>query len=272
MVREFCDAINIPDNARGVPTMSSSICAQFAIQHGAEPVLHMTTRDRNQLAIQSELYGAYAIGVRNVLFIAGDHTQFGSHPYTKMVNDLDTMKVLSLTKRLSTGVDFAGDVLEGIPDFYLGATINPYDGPLDEVIERTLRKRDAGAQFFQTQAIFNPSRLKEFMSHVDSDLKVLAGIIPLRNSVMAEFMNEFVPGIHVPHEFIKRLKEAGSGLDEEASMDAMKAEGIQIALETIDIVRKIDGINGLHLMGVGWTESIIELVKRTGLYPRPKLE
>ncbi len=271
MVREFCDAINIPDNARGVPTMSSAICAQFVIQHGAEPVLHMTTRDRNQLAIQSELYGAYAIGVRNVLFIAGDHTRFGSHPHAKMVYDLDTLNVLSLTKRLSAGVDFAGEELEGTPEFYIGATINPNDGPINEIVLRTQSKRDAGAQFFQTQAIFEPARLEDFMNQIDSDLKILAGIIPLRDSEMAEFMNEFIPGISVPDEFIKRLNDAGNGFENEARTEAMKAEGIQIALETIEIVREIDGINGLHLMGVGWTESISELVQKAGLYPRPKV-
>ena len=270
MVREFCDAINIPDNARGVPTMSSTICAQFVLQNGAEPILHLTMRDRNQIAIQSELYGAYALGVRNILFVAGDDVCFGSHPEAKMVYDLDTIKALSLVKSLSTGVDLSGEELEGAPDFYLGATINPYDEPLGEVMKRTMRKREAGAQFFQTQAIFDTKRLEEFMNLIDSDLKILAGIIPLRDSEMAEFMNKFVPGIHIPNEFIKRLMNAGRELEDEARMNAMKAEGIQIALEIIEVVREIDGIDGLHLMGVGWTESVAELVKAANMYPRPE--
>lgn len=272
MVREFCDAVNVPDNARGVPTMSSTVCALHVLQAGAEPILHMTTRDRNRIAIQSELFGAFALGVRNVLFIAGDHVDFGSHPDAKMVYDVDTIECLSLAKHLSKGTDSAGDELEGIPDFYLGATINPSDTPLDDLLKRTLKKCEAGAQFFQTQAIFNPSNLEDFMDQADPNLNVLAGIIPLRNSEMAQFMNEFVPGIQVPNEFIKRLDEAASGLDEEAQIDAMKAEGIQIALETISQVRRIDGIKGLHIMGVGWSESIVELVKCADLYPRPKLE
>ncbi len=272
MVRNFCDAINLPDNARCVPTMNSTICAHYVLQAGVEPILHLTTRDRNQIAIQSELYGAYAIGVRNVLFMAGDHARFGSHPDAKMVYDLDTNGALTLAKHLSSGVDNAGDELEGIPEFYLGATINPNDDPMKEHVVRLEKKRKAGAQFFQTQAIFGPSRLENFMRFVDSDLKILAGIIPLRDSEMAGFMNEFVPGIQIPDDFIKRLDEVGSGLDEEASIEAMKAEGIQIALETIEVVRNIDGINGLHLMGVGWTESVVELVKGAGLYPRPKVQ
>ncbi|MFW9808126.1 MAG: methylenetetrahydrofolate reductase [Candidatus Thorarchaeota archaeon] len=270
MVADFCDAINIPDNARGVPTMSSTVCAKFVLQAGVEPILHITTRDRNQIAIQSELYGAYALGVRNILFMTGDHVRFGSHPTAKMVYDLDTLQSLHLAKRLSNGIDFIGDELEGVPEFYLGATINPNVDPLDDQVKRTQKKIEAGAQFFQTQAIFDPKRLDSFLKQVDSDLYILAGIIPLRDSEMANFLNEFVPGIHVPSDLIKRLEEVGHGLDEDARIDAMKAEGIQIALELIDDVSNIDGVHGLHLMGVGWTESIVDLVKRAELYPRPK--
>jgi 5,10-methylenetetrahydrofolate reductase len=271
MVREYCDAINIPDNALGVPAMSSTVCAQYVLQAGAEPILHLTTRDRNQIAIQSELYGAYALGIRNILFMAGDHVRHGSHFFVKMVSELDTLEVLTLTKHLSTGVDSVSVELEGTPEFFLGATVNPNADPARKEVRRAQKKLDAGAQFFQTQAIFDPSKLERFMKLIDSDLKILVGIIPLRDSEMAEFMNEFVPGIQVPREFIRRLDDAGNEYDdEEAGLEAMKAEGIQIALETIEVVREIDGINGLHLMGVGWTESIVELVKRAGLYPRSK--
>lgn len=250
--------------------MSSMVCSQYVIKSGSEPILHLTTRDRNRIAIQSELYGAFALGVRNILFMAGDHARFGTHPDTKIVHDLNTQEVISLAKNLSRGVDHAGEELEGIPEFYLGATINPNIGPMWEQVRRTREKKNAGAEFFQTQAIFNPSCLEEFMNLVDYDLKVLVGIIPLRDYDMAVFLNENVPGIDVPDEFIRRLADAGMGLDEEARSDAMKAEGIQIALETISQVREIDGINGLHLMGVGWPESIVELVKGAELYPRPK--
>jgi len=273
IVREYCDAINVPDNARGVPAMSSTVCAQYVIQAGAEPVLHLATRDRNQIAVQSELYGAYALGVRNILFMAGDPTRFGTHPHVKMVNDLDTFEALALAQHLASGVDSVGDELEGTPEFYLGATVNPNEDSVDDQILRTQKKQDAGAQFFQTQAVFDPIPLTRFMKHIDSDFKILAGIIPLRDSEMAEFMNDFVPGIRVPDEFIKRLDAVGNKYDdEEEKIEAMKAEGIQIALETIEIVREIEGVNGLHLMGVGWAESIVELVKRAGLHPRPKVK
>ncbi|MFW9767812.1 MAG: methylenetetrahydrofolate reductase [Candidatus Thorarchaeota archaeon] len=273
MIRDFCDAINVPDNARGVPTMSSSVCSTFVLQAGAEPILHLTTRDRNQIAFQSELYGAYALGVRNLLIMAGDPTRFGTHPHVKMVNDLDTLEALALAKHLSTGVDSVGDELEGTPEFYLGATINPNDASLENQQRRMKAKFEAGAQFFQTQAIFDPVLLQRFMGQTDNKLNILVGIIPLRDSEMAHFMNDYVPDIQVPDEFIRRLDDSAKGQEEEqAKIQAMKAEGIQIALETIEVIREIDGVNGLHLMGIGWPESIVELVKRANLYPRRKVE
>ena len=271
MVREYCDAINVPDNARGVPTMSSVICAHYVLQAGAEPIMHLTTRDRNRISIQSELYGAYALGVQNILFVAGDHARYGSHPNAKVVYDLDTVEALALATKLRNGTDLVGDELEGVPDFYIGATINPNVSSLEEHLLLVEEKQKAGAQFFQTQAIFEPEKLKDFMSLSSSlHLNVLAGIIPLRNTEMAEFMNTQIPEITVPEEVIKRIGNAGKGLDEEARDEEMRREGIRIALETIEQVRRINGINGVHLMGVGWTESIIELSKGANLFPRPK--
>ena len=271
MVQDYCDAINVPDNARGVPTMSSTICAHYVLQTGAEPIMHLTTRDRNRISLQSELYGAYAVGIRNVLFVAGDHARYGSHPDAKVIYDLDTIKALTLATKLREGKDFAGDELEGAPEFYIGATFNPNDKSLEDHIAQTKKKQEAGAQFFQTQAIFEPERLRDFMGLATGlNLKVLAGIIPLRNVEMAEFMNTQIPEITIPEEILKRMEDAGKGLDEETRLEEMEREGIRIALETLDKVRKIKGINGVHLMGVGWTESIVELVKSANLIPRPE--
>ncbi len=271
LIRNYCDAINIPDNARGVPKMSSSICAHYVLQAGAEPIMHLTTRDRNRIAIQSELYGAYAIGVRNVLIVAGDHPRYGSHPDAKIVYDLDTIRTIELISKLPRGTDFAGDELEGVPQFYIGATINPNASSIEEEVLEVEKKQNAGANFFQTQAIFKPERLKDFMKlALGLNLKVLAGIIPLRDVEMAEFMNAQIPGIEVPDEIIKRMEIAGRGHNEEARVEEMQKEGLTIALEVMDSIRRIKGIGGVHLMGVGWTESIIELVKRANLYPRPR--
>lgn len=271
IVRDYCDAINVPDNARGVPTMSSTICAHYVMQAGAEAIMHLTTRDRNRISIQSELYGAYALGVRNVLIIAGDHAQHGSHPEAKVVYDLDTITTIELITKLGAGIDSAGDELEGVPDFYIGATFNPNTSVLEEQVLQTEKKLNAGAQFFQTQAIFEPDRLKEFMEMTSGlSLNVLAGIIPLRDVEMAEFMNSNVPEITVPDQIIKRMSDAGKGLDEEARIESMQNEGIRIALELLEEVRRIRGVNGVHLMGVGWTESVVELVKRANLFPRSR--
>ena len=271
IVRDYCDAINVPDNARGVPTMSSTICAHYVMQAGAEAIMHLTTRDRNRISIQSELYGAYALGVRNVLIIAGDHAQHGSHPEAKVVYDLDTITTIELITKLGAGIDSAGDELEGVPDFYIGSTFNPNTSVLEEQVLQTEKKLNAGAQFFQTQAIFEPDRLKEFMEMTSGlSLNVLAGIIPLRDVEMAEFMNSNVPEITVPDQIIKRMSDAGKGLDEEARIESMQNEGIRIALELLEEVRRIRGVNGVHLMGVGWTESVVELVKRANLFPRSR--
>lgn len=271
MIRNYCDAINIPDNARGVPTMSSSICAHYILQAGAEPIMHLTTRDRNRIAIQSELYGAYAIGVRNVLIVAGDHSRYGSHPNAKIVYDLDTIRTIELISKFPDGTDFAGDELEGVPQFYIGAAINPNAESVEEQVLEVEKKQNAGASFFQTQAIFEPERLRDFMELSSGlNLKVLAGIIPLRTLEMAEFMNTQIPGIEVPDKMIKRMEIAGKGLNEESRIEEMQREGLTIALEIMDSVLRIKGISGVHIMGVGWTESIVELVKRANLYPRPE--
>ncbi len=271
MIRNYCDAINIPDNARGVPTMSSSICANYVLKAGAEPIMHLTTRDRNRIAIQSELYGAYAIGVRNVLIVAGDHTRYGSHPNAKIVYDLDTIRTIELISKLPDGTDFAGNELEGVPQFYIGAAINPNAESVEEQVLEVENKQNAGASFFQTQAIFEPERLRDFMELSSGlNLKVLAGIIPLRNLEMAEFMNTQIPGIEVPDKMIKRMEIAGKGLNAESRIEEMQREGLTIALEIMDSVLRIKGISGVHIMGVGWTESIVELVKRSNLYPRPE--
>jgi methylenetetrahydrofolate reductase (NADPH) len=271
MIRDYCDAINVPDNARGVPTMSSSICAHYVLQNQAEPVMHLATRDRNRISIQSELYGAYALGVRNVLVMAGDHAKYGTHPEAKVVYDLNTLETLSMASRLREGTDLAGEELEGIPEFYLGATFNPNNSDPEEHILQTEKKQDAGAEFFQTQAIFEPNRLTDFMDLASGlNLKVLAGIIPLRDVEMAEFMNAQIPEITIPADIIKRMAEVGAGLDEELRIEEMKREGIRIALETLEEIRQIKGVNGVHLMGVGWTESIVELARGAKLFPRPE--
>jgi methylenetetrahydrofolate reductase (NADPH) len=273
LIADYCDGINTTDNVRGIPTMSSTACARLVLDAGGEPILQLATRDRNRISIESELYGAYALGIRNVLFITGDRTVMGPHSDAKLVFDIDSIQALQLASHIMKGTDFAGEELEGTPQFFMGATFNPYADSIETEVRRAEQKRDAGAQFFQTQAIFDIDRFEIFMDSIrDLELKVLVGIIPLRGPKNARFMNENIPGIKIPEEYIKRLEAAGKGLKDDAERDALREEGLVIASEIIKSIRKIKGISGLHLMGIGRKENIPELVNRTGLVQRPKME
>ncbi|MFW9961294.1 MAG: methylenetetrahydrofolate reductase [Candidatus Thorarchaeota archaeon] len=272
IVSDYCDAINITDNALGIPSMSSTACARVVLDTLAEPIMQLSTRDRNSIAIESELYGAYALGIRNVLFITGDDVNLGSHRNAKTVHDIDSIQALELASHLMRGTNLLGETLEGTPEFFLGATFNPNAEPLDIQVQRAQKKRDAGAKFFQSQAIFDTTGLEAFMDLArDLELKVLAGIIPLKGPKRASFMKNNVPGINIPEEFINRLEDAGKGLKDDEMLEAMREEGLLIATETIKAIRQIKGIRGVHLMGVGWEDSVPALVKRNGLYPRPKV-
>ncbi|MHA1909539.1 MAG: methylenetetrahydrofolate reductase [Candidatus Thorarchaeota archaeon] len=270
ILKNHCDAINVTDNPRGIPRMSNVASAHFVIQEGAEPILQMTGRDRNRIAFQSDLYGAYALGVRNVLFVTGDHVLLGNQPHTKMVFDVDSTLALDLAQVLMEGYDLSGEELVGAPDFLTGATFNPYASNMEDLKERINKKRNAGARFFQTQAIYDPAPLELLMGELDTDVYwVIAGIIPLRSSEMAEIMNEKVPGIQVPKELIERLRNSEDGLSDEERDLAAKEVGLEIARETIEAVKRIKGVSGVHIMGIGWEESIPYLVRETGLNPRP---
>jgi len=273
LIADYCDGINTTDNVRGIPTMSSTACARLVLDAGGEPILQLATRDRNRISIESELYGAYALGIRNVLFITGDRTVMGPHSDAKLVFDIDSIQALQLANHIMKGTDFAGEELEGIPRFFMGATFNPYADSIETEVRRAEQKRDAGAQFFQTQAIFDIDRFEIFMDSIrDLELKVLAGIIPLRGPKNARFMNANIPGIKIPEEYIKRLEAAGKGLKEDAERDALREEGLLLASEIIKSIRKIKDVDGLHLMGIGKKENIPELVKRAGLSQRPIME
>jgi 5,10-methylenetetrahydrofolate reductase len=272
LVSDYCDAVNITDNVLGIPSMSSTACARIVLDAGAEPIMQMSMRDRNSISIESELYGAYALGIRNVLFVTGDDMILGSHPKAKMVFDIDSIQALKLASHLMSGTNLAGEPIEGTPEFFLGSTFNPYAEEIELQIRRAEKKRNAGAKFFQTQAIFDIAPLEAFMDLAfDLELKVLAGVMPLKGPKRASFMNDNVPGIKIPQEIIQRLEESGKGLKDEKMLEAMRAEGLLIAAETIKAIRHIKGIDGVHLMGVGWEESIPALVKSAGLYPRPNM-
>jgi methylenetetrahydrofolate reductase (NADPH) len=270
MLKGFCDAINIPDNPRRIPRMSSIACARFVLDAGAEPVLQIAMKDRNRVAFKSDLYGAYALGVRNVLFVTGDLLGFGSDSQANMVSDIDSVQALKLAALMMAGKDHTDEELEGVPSFFLGATFDPYAHPRDEQVRRTKQKRDFGAQFFQTQAIYDLDEFSGFMESIEElDAHVLAGVIPLRSMEMAEFMTENVSGITIPDQIIHRLENCAEGLNDEERDEATQLEGLSIAVETINSLRKMKSVDGVHIMAVGWESCVPEIVKSVGLYPRP---
>ncbi len=271
LVKDHCDAINVADNPRGLSRMSSLACAHMVYETGAEPVMHIATRNRNSVQLQSDLFGAFALGIRNILFMTGDIPAQGSKSEKEMTPEIDSIQALRLASTLMEGKDIEGEDLEGAPSFYLGSTIDPYAIPKDEHVRRVWQKRDAGAEFFQTQAIYNLDGFQDFMDQIESlDAKVLAGIVPLQGSEMAEFMNNEIPGILVPDDYMGRLRDAEHGLQDEERLAASQGEGVRIAKEIVKAVRGVRGVNGIHIMGIGWEESIPLLVESTGLYPRPK--
>ncbi|MGQ4911684.1 MAG: methylenetetrahydrofolate reductase [Candidatus Thorarchaeota archaeon] len=270
VVSDYCDLINVPDNPLGNPSMASPIASYFVLEAGAEPIMQICMRDRNRIAVQSSLYGAHALGIRNVLFVTGDSSEHGCYPDAKSVFDIDSVQALDLATLLAEGFNIEGEEIEGVPEFYTGATFNPFATPIDEHVLRTEEKVRAGARFFQTQCIFDVTPLERFLSTVDHlDLRVLAGVVPLQSPEMATFMNDNVPEVTVPEKYIKRLEDAADGLEPEEVLKATRPVGLEIALEIIEDLQRLD-IQGLHIMGVGWEESVVEIVKRLGMHPRPK--
>lgn len=271
LVKDHCDAINVADNPRGLSRMSSLACAHMVYETGAEPVMHMATRNRNRVQFQSDLFGASALGVRNILLITGDVPAQGSKSEKEKTPELDSIRALGLASTLMEGKNLEGEDLEGAPSFHLGSTFDPYALPQDTHVKRVWEKHDAGAEFFQTQAIYDLDGFQDFMDQIESlDARVLAGIVPLQGSEMAEFMNSEIPGILVPDDYIGRLRDAEHGLQDEERLAASQEEGVRIAAEIIEAVRRMRGVDGIHIMGIGWEESIPQLVESTGLYPRPK--
>jgi len=267
-LKGYVDAVNITDSPRATVKMSSLASAVILIQEGIEPVMHITCRDRNRIAIQSDLLGASALGIKNVLCLTGDYISLGNHPQAKPVFDLDSIQLLSLVKKLCEGKFFNGEEIKGKrPYFFIGAVENPFADPLEFRPIRLAKKIKAGAKFIQTQIVYNLERFKKFINLCEEmgileRVYILAGITPPKSSKMLKYMKKNkVPGIEIPDEIIKRMESAK---DE-------KEEGINIAVEIIERVREIPGIKGVHIMAIGWESIVPEIVKRAKLCSRPEL-
>jgi methylenetetrahydrofolate reductase (NADPH) len=279
LLKGFVDAANITDNQTAIVRMSSIAAGVIAVQEGLEPVIQMTCRDRNRLAMQSDLLGAAALGIRNVLCLSGDHQSFGNHPTAKNVHDIDSMQLVHMVKDLRDASRFqcGEEITGGGPRFFIGAAANPFGDPFEWRPYRLAKKVAAGADFIQTQLIYDIPRFKEFMKRVvdmglHKKVAILAGVGPLKSSGMAKYMRDKVPGMIVADEYIDRMADAVKGIDKDdkaARRDTWQSEGIKICIEQIQQLREVEGVAGVHIMAIEWEEAIQPIVEGAGLLPRP---
>ena len=260
------DAFNVTDNQTAVVRMSSMASSCILLKMGLEPVMQITCRDRNRIALQSDVLGASAIGIKNILCITGDHQSFGNHPGSKGVYDIDSIQFIQTIKNMrDMGVFQSGDkILSGKPDIFIGAAANPFADPYEFRVDRLEKKIEAGADFIQTQSIFNVNKFNVWMDEIrsrglDRKIHILAGVTPLKSLKMTDRMKFHVPGVDIPEHITDRMKKSGDP----------KREGYEIALELINDIKKIKGVHGLHITALFWEDIISSLVQESGFLPRP---
>jgi methylenetetrahydrofolate reductase (NADPH) len=287
LLKGCCDAVNITDNQTAIVRMSSIAAGAITVQEGLEPVIQMTCRDRNRLAMQSDLLGAYALGMKNILCLSGDHQTFGNHPGSKNVFDIDSMQLIQMVAEMRDKKVFQnGESFKGLePRFFVGAAESPFAHPVDFRPYRLAKKVQAGANFIQTQLVYDVNAFRFFMEKVrelglHEKTYILAGVGPLKSPAMAKYMKENVPGILIPDEMITRMTKAGAPWagkskdeltkeDKKARSKAWQEEGIKICIELIQELKEIEGVAGVHIMAIEWEEAVRPLVEGAGLYPRP---
>jgi len=266
LLKDYVDAVNVTDNQAASVRMASIPVSAILTRLGVEPVAQMTCRDRNRLAIQADLLGAAALGIKNLLCLSGDHGRWGDHPHAKGVYDIDSNHLIWMAHNLTTtGCLDNGKKIAPRPELFIGGAANPFAPPYEYRPFRLAKKVAAGVQFVQTQLIYNIDRFREYMSVVrdlglDKKVYILAGVGPLKSSRQASFMATQLAGMEVPQEIVTRMEKTPKA--------AQPEEGIKICCEIIEQVRAIPGVAGLHIMAVRWAEAIPEIVKRSGLYPR----
>ncbi|MFH1147347.1 MAG: methylenetetrahydrofolate reductase [Pseudomonadota bacterium] len=265
LLKTCCDALNITDNQTAIVRMSSLSGCVILQTMNIEPVMQMVVRDRNRIAIQSDILGAVALGIRNLLCLSGDHQKFGNHSQAKGVYDIDSIQLIQTVKRMRDEKKFInGEDISGEVPIYIGAAANPFADPFEFRVRRLAKKIRAGVDFIQTQGIFDVERFSRWMAMsrdqgLDQQVHILAGIIPIKSVGMARYMAKNVAGISVPQEVVKRM---------EGAKDA-KEEGVKIAIEIIERVKEIEGVHGVHIMAVAWEDIVPRIVQESGLMPRP---
>ncbi|MEW6068442.1 MAG: methylenetetrahydrofolate reductase [Nitrospirota bacterium] len=267
LLKSYCDALNVTDNQTAIVRMSSLSGCVILKQMGIDPVMQMVVRDRNRIAIQSDILGAVALGIRNVLCLSGDHQKFGNHPTTKCVYDIDSIQLVLTLKTMRDEKKFlCGEAVSGEVPLFIGAVENPFADPFEYRVKRLGKKIKAGADFIQTQAVYDVDKFAKWMEMVrneglDKQVHILAGVIPIKSVGMARYMRDNVSGVSVPNEIVTRLEDAKNA----------KEEGVNITLEIIEQLKDINGIHGIHIMAVAWEDIVPVIVERAGLLPRPIL-
>jgi methylenetetrahydrofolate reductase (NADPH) len=270
LIKDYVDAINITDNQTSVTRLCSlAACIRLKLM-GLDPVLQMVTRDRNRIALQSDILGAASFDIHNILCLSGDHQSFGDSATGQNVHDLDSMQLIQLVRRMrDEGKFIGGDGIDRPPQMFVGAAANPFADPFEIRVPRLAKKVAAGAEFIQTQCIYNLDKFEEWMKQVrDRGLHekvfILAGLTPLKSVGMARYMKNRVPGMDVPDHVVKRMADTPK--------DKQAEEGINICIESIERLKNVEGVRGFHIMAIEWEEKVPEIVQQAGLYPRPAVQ
>ena len=261
------DAINVTDNQTAMVRMSSLAASAILRQEGLNPLLQIVSRDRNRLAMQADIIGAYSLGIDTMLCLSGDHTKFGDHPMAANVHDIDSIQMIQMVKQMrDEGLFQGGAEIKSPPKMFIGAAANPFADPFELRVLRLAKKVAAGADFIQTQCIFNVDKFEKWMEGVRSmglhkKCYILAGVTPIKSVGAARYMKNKVPGMDVPQEIVDRMAAQPK--------EKQPEEGIKICIETIERLKKIEGVAGFHIMAIDWEEKVKEIVERAGLLPRP---
>jgi methylenetetrahydrofolate reductase (NADPH) len=270
MIKDYVDAINITDNQTSVTRLCSlAACIRLKLM-GLDPILQMVTRDRNRIALQSDILGAASFDIFNILCLSGDHQHFGDCPQGQNVFDIDSIQLIQTVRHMrDQGKFLGGDDITRPPRMFVGAAANPFADPFEIRVPRLAKKVAAGVEFIQTQCIYNLEKFALYMKQASDrglheKVSILAGVTPFKSAGMAKYMKNRVPGMDVPDEVVARM----SGVPKEKQPE----EGINICVESIQQLKEVEGVRGFHIMAIEWEEMVPEIVKRAGLYPRPKAE
>ena len=269
MIKNHVDAINITDNQTSVTRLCSLAACIHLKNMGIEPTLQMVTRDRNRIALQSDILGAASFDIYNILCLSGDHQNFGDCPQGQNVFDIDSMQLIQTVRYMrDEGKFLGGDDIKRPPQMFVGAAANPFADPFEIRVPRLAKKIAAGVEFIQTQCIYNLDKFELWLKQarergLHEKVYILAGVTPFKSAGMAKYMKNRVPGMDVPDDVVKRM----SGVAKEKQPE----EGINICVESIQRLKEVEGVSGFHIMAIEWEDKVPEIVDRSGLYPRPDI-